>query len=224
MWDAQALELSRHFRVLRYDRRGHGRSSAPPPPYTLADLGRDAIALLDALEINRTHFCGLSIGGLTGQWLGIHAGERLDKIVLCATATRIGTPESWAARIESVREDGLDSLRAATAKRWFSSTFEASEPSVVSGVLDRFVATSTDGYIGCCAALAGADLSGDLKRIANPVLAISGDEDSVCPRADLAAIATSVQQGQHRSLPGRHIFNIESASAFTATLLEFLRS
>ncbi len=222
MWDAQAEELSRHFRVLRYDRRGHGLSSAPPPPYTLSDLGHDVIALLDALAIERAHFCGLSIGGLTVQWLGIHAGARLDKLVVCATAARIGTPESWAIRIESVKADGLAVLRSATAERWFSATFTAGNAGTVGKVLDGFAATSTDGYIGCCAALAGADLRDDIKRITNPVLAISGDEDPVCPPSDLEEIAARVQQGWQMSLPGRHIVNIESAPAFNAALLQFL--
>ncbi|HEV7322166.1 MAG TPA: 3-oxoadipate enol-lactonase [Ensifer sp.] len=223
MWDAQVADLSPHYRVLRYDRRGHGRSSAPPPPYTIADLGSDVVSLLDALEIERTHFCGLSIGGLTGQWLGIHAGKRLDRIVVCATAARIGTPESWAARIDSVRADGLSPLRAATAERWFSAEFAANHPKAVDRVLEGFGATSVDGYIGGCTALAGADLRGDIAEIANPLLAISGDADPVCPPSDLEAIAARVQRGRHVSLPGRHIVNVESASAFNAALLDFLQ-
>ncbi|OCO99891.1 MULTISPECIES: 3-oxoadipate enol-lactonase [unclassified Ensifer] len=223
MWDAQIGELSPHFRVLRYDRRGHGRSTAPPPPYTLADLGHDVIALLDALKIERTHFCGLSIGGLTGQWLGIHAGKRLDKIVLSATAARIGTPEGWATRIEDVRANGLAALTAATAERWFSPQFAVSHREAIDRIFGSFVTTSTEGYIGGCAALADADLREAIAKIANPVLTISGDADPVCPPSDLEKIAASVQRGRHLTLPGRHIVNIESAKAFNAALLEFLR-
>ncbi|HEV7309450.1 3-oxoadipate enol-lactonase [Ensifer sp.] len=224
MWDAQIAALSPHFRVLRYDRRGHGRSSAPPPPYTIADLGRDVVSLLDFLEIERTHFCGLSIGGLTGQWLGVHAGKRLDKIIVCATAARIGTPQSWAARIDSVRADGLAPLSAATSERWFSPEFAASNRQAVERVLESFGATAIDGYIGGCAALADADLREDIAGIANPVLAISGGGDPVCPPSDLEAIASRVQRGRHLSLQGRHIVNIEAADAFNAALLDFLRS
>lgn len=224
MWDAQVAGLSEQFRILRHDRRGHGRSEAPTPPYSLADLGGDVIALWDALGIARTHFCGLSIGGLTGLWLGIHAGARLDRLVVCATAARIGTPESWNARIDEVRAQGLSSLVPATAERWFTPGFRAARPEVVDAILGSFAATSAEGYTGCCAALAGADLRGGIAAIAAPLLAISGQDDPVCPPADLQAIADAVPQGRHASLPGRHIVNIESADRFNAVLGEFLAS
>ena len=222
MWDAQVPALSQRFRVLRYDRRGHGQSTAPPPPYALSDLGGDVIALLDALEIDRAHFCGLSIGGLVGQWLGIHAGHRFDRIVVCATAAKIGSAENWAARIAQVRAEGLAPLREATAERWFTPTFNAEHADVVARVLERFVEVSVDGYNGCCAALADADLRDDIARIANPLLAISGDDDPVCTPSDLQVIADAVKDGHHLTLPGRHIVNIESASTFNAALLRFL--
>ncbi|MFC2253583.1 3-oxoadipate enol-lactonase [Labrys portucalensis] len=224
MWDAQTTELARHFRVLRYDRRGHGQSTTPPPPYSLADLGRDTLALLDALEIERAHFCGLSIGGLTGQWLGIHAGSRFDRMVLCATAAKIGTVESWSARIAAVRANGLAALTTATAERWFTPTFNAEHADVAASILDSFAKVDAEGYNGCCAALAAADLREQIQAISNPVLAISGDDDQVCPPSDLNFIANNVRTGRHVSLPGRHIFNLESAAAFNAVLLGFLRS
>lgn len=222
MWDAQIADLSNDFRILRYDRRGHGLSGTPTPPYALGDLGADVIALWDALSIARSHFCGLSIGGLTGQWLGVHAAPRLDRVILCATAARIGTADSWTARIADVRANGLSGLVPATAERWFTPGFRAARPAVVEAILDSFAATSANGYIGCCAALAGADLRGDLPRIAAPVLAISGDDDPVCPPADLAAIAGGVPDGRHLSLPGRHIVNVESAASFNAAVRDFL--
>ncbi len=222
MWDAQVKALSSHFRVLRYDRRGHGESTTPPAPYSIADLGNDVIALLDALEIEKTHFCGLSLGGLTGQWLGIHAGNRFDKLVLCATAAKIGTADSWNARIDAVEANGLAALTAATAERWFTPKFNARHADAVDAILAQFVAVDPEGYIGCCAALANADLGEDIKRIANPVLAISGDEDPVCPPNDLRFIADSVKDGRHASFTGRHIVNLESAGLFNAVLLEFL--
>ena len=222
MWDAQAAALSRDFRILRHDRRGHGLSGTPPAPYALADLGQDVIALLDGLDIARAQFCGLPIGGLTGQWLAVHRGNRLGRIALCATAARIGTAKSWQGRMAEVAAHGLDPLVPATEARWFSPGFAAARPRCVTPILDGFAATPRDGYLGCCAALAGADLRPDLARIANPVLAISGADDPVCPPADLAALAEGVQDGRHLSLPGRHMVNVESAPAFNTALRDFL--
>lgn len=222
MWDEQAADLARDFRILRYDRRGHGGSGAPTPPYDIVDLGADVVALWDALSIQQTHFCGLSIGGLVGQWLAIHRGSRLDRVVVCATASRIGAPESWNARIEDVRANGLGGLVPATEERWFTPGFRAARPNRVATVLKGSADTSVEGYAGCCAALAGADLGKQLARIERPLLAISGNDDPVCPPADLAAIAQSVQCGTHLSLPGRHILNVESAPQFNAALRKFL--
>ena len=222
MWAPQAEALAGRFRVLRLDTRGHGGSTTPPPPYTLADLGGDVLALMDALGIARAHFCGLSIGGLTGQWLGIHAGERFERIVVCATAAKIGTAEGWEARIAAVREGGLAQLTGATAERWFTPPFREAQPALVAGILDTFAAVDPAGYTGCCVALAGADLRADLARISNPLLAISGDDDPVCTPADLQFIADGAKAGRHVSLPGRHIVNLESQQAFNAELLGFL--
>ncbi|MBU3032184.1 3-oxoadipate enol-lactonase [Paracoccus marinaquae] len=222
MWDAQIDALASEFRILRYDSRGHGRSSAPRPPYSLAELGGDVIALLDALAIGRTHFCGLSIGGLTGQWLAIHHSARFGRMAVCATAARIGTTDGWNTRIAEVRANGLGPLVPVTVERWFTPAFRQQEPETVDRILTTFAATSTEGYIGCCAALAAADLHDSLDRIANPLLAISGSEDPVCPPTDLGDIAKGVREGRHLSLPGRHIVNAESAREFNAALVDFL--
>lgn len=223
MWDPQAAAMAGRFRVLRYDCRGHGQSGTPPGPYSIGDLGGDALALLDALKIERAHFCGLSIGGLTGQWLGLHAGDRLGKIVLCATAAKIGDAEGWAARIAAVKASGLAPLVPATAERWFTPRFNAEHAALTAGILETFSKVDPKGYNGCCAALAEADLRPEIGAICNPVLAISGDDDAVCPPSDLQDIADHVQSGCHLSLPGRHIVNLESARAFNEALLEFLQ-
>lgn len=223
MWDCQIEALGRHFRILRYDRRGHGLSTAPPRPFPLSDLGDDVLKLLDCVGITTTHFCGLSIGGLVGQWLALHAPERLDSIVLAATASRIGTPESWQARREAVERDGLAPLREATLERWCSPDFAAAHGAVVEPVLDAFVRTSVAGYSGCCLALSGADFRDRLGTIRHPLLAIAGDGDPVCPPDDLARLAAGVADGRVLALPGRHIVNIESADAFNSAVLGFLR-
>lgn len=222
MWDAQVDELSQDFRILRYDRRGHGLSSAPPAPFTMADLGGDVLALLDALQIERTHFCGLSIGGLTGQWLAIHHGARLDRLALCATAARIGTPDGWHMRMADVKANGLAGLVDATRQRWFTPQFCLDKAEVVDGILAQFRSSSVTGYIGCCAALAAADYRAQLARIACPTLLISGNDDPVCPPSDLEDIAGGAQYASHISLPGRHIVNVEAASQFNKHLWLFL--
>jgi len=223
MWAPQAAALSAHFRILRYDRRGHGQSSAPPGLYRIDDLGADVLALWDALDIPRSHFCGLSIGGLTGQWLGIHAGARLHTLTVAATAAKIGTGQSWQARIAQVRQDGLQPLRQGTEERWFTPAFATEHRGVVDAVLEGFVATSTAGYVGCCNAVATADFRDQLDRISVPTLAIAGDDDPVCPAPDLQAIATGVADGHYIAVPGRHLCNLESPDAFTAALSAHLR-
>ncbi len=223
MWDRQVDALSARFRILRYDRRGHGQSSAAPGRYSVAGLGADVVALWDRLGVERSHFCGLSIGGLTGQWLGVHAGERLHTLTVAATAAKIGTLESWNTRIAQVQRDGLLPLREGTAERWFTPAFAHAEPAVVEDILQRFVATDVGGYIGCCHAVATADFRDQLGRIQVPTLAIAGDDDPVCPPADLDAIAQGVADGHAITVPGRHICNIESAEAFTAALAAHLR-
>lgn len=222
MWDRQVEALDGQFRILRYDRRGHGLSSSPPPPFSMADLGADVLQLMDHLRIERAHFCGLSIGGQVGQWLALHAGQRFDKIVLCATAARIGRAQSWSERINAVSAQGLAPLLAGTVERWFTSAFVAQAPDIIEACVTAFQATSIDGYIGGCAALADADFHESLSSISRPVLAISGADDPVCPPSDLERIARAVADGRHISLPGRHIVNIESAERFNDALLGFL--
>lgn len=222
MWDAQVAALSDSFRILRYDRRGHGGSSAPAGPCSLADLGGDVIALLDHLGISRAHFCGLSIGGMVGQWLALNAPERIERLVLCATAARIGTAESWNERATAVLDRGLDWLTEATAERWFTPAFHTAHPDAVRAILDRFAATSPQGYAACCAALAAADFRDRLGQIGHPVLAIAGADDPVCPPGDLERIASAVPEGKLCVLPARHILNVESETAFVGEIKEFL--
>lgn len=126
LWDVQIEAFAPHYRILRYDRRGHGDSETPPGPYSVADLGQDVLALWDALEIAQSDFCGLSIGGLTGQWLGLHVPHRLRRLVVCATAKKIGSAATWESRIEQVRSEGLPVLIDATLQRWFTPEFAIS--------------------------------------------------------------------------------------------------
>lgn len=222
MWDPQVENLARYFRILRYDRRGHGSSTAPNTLFTLDDLGHDLLRLLDALGIERTHFCGLSIGGLVGQWLGINAATRINKIVVAATAPRIGAADAWNERVDLVRSKGLKALVPGTRERWFSPQFAATTPTTVSHFLTVFEATSLEAYVGCCIALADADLGNQIEQIPNPLLAIAGVSDSVCPPQDVEQLSLKVRTGRYCSLPGRHLVSTESAQAFNKLLIEFL--
>lgn len=224
MWDEQVAALAGHYRILRYDRRGHGLSSAPPGPYSLDQLGDDAIALLDFLQIERLAFCGLSLGGMVAQWMALHAPQRLTHVIACATAARIGSVGSWQDRATSVAIDGLEPLRQATAERWFGEAFQQTSMARVNEILHSFVRTSIAGYTGCCAALANADLRPLVAGIKVPLLAIAGADDKVCQVADLQAIADSVVNGRLLVLPGRHLVNVESSERFKLALLDFLRT
>ncbi|WP_367382067.1 3-oxoadipate enol-lactonase [Stenotrophomonas cyclobalanopsidis] len=222
MWQPQVDALASQYRILRYDRRGHGQSSAPPGPYTVAELGADVLALWDHLRIERSHFCGLSIGGLTGQWLGVHSGNRLHTLTVAATAAKIGTLDGWQARIAQVLHDGLLPLVDGTRERWFTANFTQTHASQVEDILQRFLATSVEGYAGCCNAVGTADFREVLGRIGVPLLAIAGDDDPVCVPAELQAIADGVAQGRYAAVAGRHICNLESPQAFTAALVAHL--
>jgi len=149
MWDAQIAAFTQHFQVLRYDTRGHGASLVSEGPYSIEQNGRDVLALLDALGIAKAHFCGLSMGGLIGQWLGINAPERIERLVLCNTAAKIGTPEVWNPRIETVLAEGeqaMRGLRDASIARWFTADFAEANPDKVEPIVGMLAQTSPERY------------------------------------------------------------------------------
>ncbi|HHW4681192.1 MAG TPA: 3-oxoadipate enol-lactonase [Xylella taiwanensis] len=222
MWDAQVERLAQHYRVLRYDRRGHGQSGMPLGVYTVADLGGDVLALWDALGVIRSHFCGLSIGGLTGQWLALNAPERLNRLVVCATAQKMGSADVLYKRIVQVRAEGLDGLAAATMQRWFTSDFVTTQPQRVAEIIAVFVSTALDGYVGCCHAVAEADFRGLLGAVETPLLAIAGEDDPICPPQVLQEIADAVAHSDCVVIPGGHLCNVESPEPFNDALLSFL--
>lgn len=222
MWDRQIEALGEHFHILRYDRRGHGLSRTPQGAYTIDDLGQDVLGLMDRLGIRQSHFCGLSIGGLVGQWLALNAPQRLQRLVLCSTAARIGTGESWRARIAQVQEHGMDSIVEGTVSRWFNEAFVAARPGLVQHTLDNLCKVRVEGYTGCCEALIGADFRNALGRIAMPVLALAGAQDPVTPPDDLKHLAEGVADGRYAEISGRHLCNLESPAAFNEIVLDFL--
>jgi len=224
LWDPQVPALAARFRVLRYDTRGHGRTAPTAGPFGVADLGRDVLRLLDAQGVDRCHFCGLSIGGLVGLWLGAHAPERLDRLALCNTATRIGTADSWAARIRGAREQGMKAMAPSVMERWFSAAFRATDPDVVARARALFESTSPEGFVGCAMAIRDADERADAAAIRLPTLVISGSEDPATPPAEGRAIAAAIPGARFVELPAAHLSNLEAPHEFNAALLGFLNS
>ncbi|MEY4721142.1 MAG: 3-oxoadipate enol-lactonase [Pseudomonadota bacterium] len=222
MWDDQVSALSRHFRVLRYDTRGHGASSVMPGDYSLDRLGRDVIGLLDALGIESAHFCGLSLGGMTGQWLGVHAPDRIDRLVIANSSSFMGPPESWQQRMNTVRDQGMAAITQAVLDRWFTPAFAAIAAPGLERTRAQLLATSADGYAGCCAAIRDMDLRPVVHLIHRPTLVIAGSQDPATPPDHARAIATAIAGARLVSLEAAHLSNIEQPAAFTAALLDFL--
>ncbi|WP_337883042.1 3-oxoadipate enol-lactonase [Chromobacterium haemolyticum] len=221
MWRPQLAALSRRYRVLRYDARGHGASTASAE-CGLADLAGDALSLLDALDIGRAHFCGISMGGLTGLWLGAYAPERLQCLVVSNSAAKIGKSEAWRQRAAQVRADGMAELASSAHLRWFSPDFCAKAPDTVEQARAWLAATSPSGYAACCEALADADLRADLPRIATPTLLIAGQHDPVTTAAEAAAMAEGMPNARLALLPASHLSNLEAPLAFEQAVLAFL--
>jgi 3-oxoadipate enol-lactonase len=222
MWSPQLDAFARQYRVVRYDTRGHGASSAPSGAYALDALGRDVLAVLDALDIERAHFCGISMGGLTGQWLGAHAGERIGKLILANTAARIGTVEGWRQRAAAVRTHGMNDVADGAGGRWFTADFASRERAVVARLTDSLRATPPNGYAGCCDALAAADLREAIGAIAAPTLVIAGRFDPVTTVDDAKSIAERIPGARVATLDASHLSNVEAAQAFNSTVLAFL--
>jgi 3-oxoadipate enol-lactonase len=222
MWDPQMPELQRHFRILRYDTRGHGQSSVTPGDYTIEQLGRDALDLMDSLSIERVHFCGLSMGGMIGMRLAIHAPDRVHRLVLCNTAARIGTKEIWNARIATVRRDGMQSIAAAVIERWFTPEFRASNPEKVAPPQRMLENTSPEGYAACCAAIRDMDQCEVVAQIKAPTLVIYGKSDPVIPIPDAHFLAERIPGATEQALAAAHLSNIEQSDAFTKAVGDFL--
>ncbi len=222
MWAPQIPALLAHFRVLRYDTRGHGASDAPAGDYTIDQLGGDVVSLLDHLNIHRAHFCGISMGGLTGMWLAVHRPDRLARLVLANTSAKIGSGQSWDARIGAVRADGMQKLAPTIIARWYTEGYLHHAADAVEPMRDALATTSADGYAACCAAIRDADLRADLSRIAASTLLIVGTHDVSTPPADGRATAEGISGAQIVALDAAHISNQEQAGAFTTAVLSFL--
>jgi 3-carboxy-cis,cis-muconate cycloisomerase len=224
MWEPQIAALARTFRVVRYDTRGHGTSADPPGPYSIERLGRDVVGLLDGLGIERAHFCGLSLGGMTGMWLGTHAAGRLHRLVLANTAARMAPPDNWNARIEKVRAGGMGAISQAVLERWFTPDFMAKHPDRIAAMRQMMERTPAQGYIACCVAVRDMDQRDSVAAIATPTLVISGTRDVATPAAEGKFLVERIEGAAYVELDAPHLSNIEAAPAFTAALLAFLNA
>jgi 3-oxoadipate enol-lactonase len=222
MWDPQLTEMEKRFRVLRYDTRGHGQSSGLPGAYSIEQLAGDVLALLDALQIERASFCGLSMGGMIGMWLGLNALARFEKLVLCNTGAKIGSEKGWNSRIEAVRRDGVKAVAAAVVERWFTPEFRAREPQVWESALHMLEASPPEGYAACCAAVRDYDARDKISAIHLPTLVIAGGKDSATPPIDGRFIAEQISDARYVELDAAHLSNVEASGRFTAELVQFL--
>lgn len=225
LWNAQCEALSRRFRVLRYDTRGHGRSGAGEDPasgYTLAQLGNDVLRLMDGLGIARAAFCGISMGGITGLWLGIHAPGRFDRLVIANSAARIGTKAAWRERAAHVAACGMDAVADGASGRWFTPGFVHREPALAANMIDGLRRTLPAGYAGCCLALAEANLRESIGEIGIPTLLVAGAHDAVTTVADTDFMRERIAGAASSILDASHLSNLEAAAAFTVELRDFL--
>jgi 3-oxoadipate enol-lactonase len=224
MWEPQMPALLEKFQVLRYDGRGHGQSTVTPGPYSIGQLAGDVAALMDYLEIGRAHFCGLSMGGMIGMWLGTNLGRRLDRLVLSNTAAKIGTAEGWNARIARVQTEGMAAVVPGIVDIWFTKNFQNTAQVQVGRVRDMLLASPPQGYVANCAAVRDMDQRDAIGGVAVPTLVIAGRHDTSTPPEAGRFVADKIKGARFVELNAAHLSNWEVAQAFTSQLVSFLDS
>ena len=222
MWAPQMAQFTQAFQVLRYDTRGHGKSTVTPGPYSMPLLAGDVIDLMDHLGIGKAHFCGLSMGGQTGMALAIGHPERVHSLVLCNTAASIGPPANWIARIAAVEADGVAPLAAAVVSRWLTPEYAAQHPATVTHLEDMLRATPDAGYAAACAAVRDADFRDTVAQIAAPTLVIAGTGDVPTPPADGQYLQQHIPGARYVELVAAHLSNQEQVAAFNSAVIDFL--
>jgi 3-oxoadipate enol-lactonase len=221
MWDGQIEGLRRDFYVIRYDTRGHGLTSSPKGPYTISQLANDVLGLLDHLAIDKAFFCGISMGGLIGQWLATNAPDRIEALVISNTAPKIGSEQAWNERAALVRKGGLNAIAESAPSRWFTPEFYGACPKAVNELLVNLKNTNAEGYASCCEALAIEDLREDIAKIGIPTLIIGGEKDPVTTIADAQYMQAQIKSSQMIAIPASHISNIEAEVEFNQAIKQF---
>jgi 3-oxoadipate enol-lactonase len=222
MWDDQMPAWTGHFRLVRYDRRGHGRSSVPKGPYPMERLGRDVLAVIDALGIGKINWCGLSMGGMVGQWLGANARDRVEKLVLSNTSSYFADKALWEGRLRTVREKGLVAIVDANMERWFTKEFREKNPQAIARMREMFLSTNPQGYIGCGEGIRDMDHRPLLSKISAPTLVIAGKHDPATTLEANEFIRQHIPGAQIAVLDAAHIANLEQPQVYADTVLKFL--
>jgi 3-oxoadipate enol-lactonase len=222
MWDPQLKAFSDDFRLIRYDRRGHGKSGVTKGPYSMEMLGRDALAIIDGLSLPKVSWCGLSMGGMVGQWLGANAPDRIERLVLANTNYYYPVKDFWNDRIKTVSEKGLAAIVTSNMERWFTADFRERAPGVIAGMTDMFLSTPVEGYVACCAAVRDMDHRELLAKIKAPTLVIGGRSDLATPLEAGIYIQKHIPGAALTVLEAAHISNVEQPGVFTGEVLGFL--
>jgi 3-oxoadipate enol-lactonase len=222
LWDRHAPEWAKSFRLVRYDRRGHGRSGLGSAPHTMETFGRDALAIMDALELEKVHWCGLSMGGMVGQWLAAHAPERIDRLILSNTSAYFADKTRWNDRIKIVHEKGVDFVADMIMNLWFTAGFRAREPETVARMKEMLSATPGEGYLAACEAIRDMDHRDLLTRIAAPTLVLAGKHDQSTPPEAAEFMQAHIPGSALVVLDTAHIANVEQPAAYNETVMNFL--
>lgn len=222
MWQPQRNALISHYRILRYDVPGHGASAPDGQTRSLEQLGRKVLSLLDKLGIDRVHFCGISMGGLTGLWLARFHPQRLITLTVANSAAKIGESADWQQRAALVRQQGMAAITEGAAARWFTRAFGERAPATVKSLISQLSTCDVESYADCCEALAKADLRHELAAISLPVLVIAGRDDKVTTVADADAMVAQIPGAQRVVLPALHLSSVEVWLAFNRALQPFI--
>ena len=223
LWDPQVAPFRERFRLIRYDTRGHGKSDAPKGPYSIERLGRDVLAILDHFEITKTYYCGLSLGGMTGMWLGVNAGDRLIRLALCDCAARVPAPDAFRQRAATVRGGGMSTIVEGILERWFTEPFRKAHPETLVPFRETLLESNPEGYAACCEAIADMALEETIRKIKAPTLVLVGADDVATPPSAAELIHSRIAGSKYALLPNAaHITNVEQAVLFNKEVMGFL--
>ena len=223
MWSAQIPELARHFYVIAFDHRGHGKSESPPGPWEIGDLGHDVVGVLDQLRVDRASYAGVSLGGMVGMWMAANAPERIDRLMVICTSAHLAAPGYWRDRAAKVRAAGMASIVDPVVERWFTPDFARRLPGVVREYKEMLAQSSPDGYAACCEAIGRLDLRPDLARISAPTMVVAAADDQAIPPEHGAAVAKAVVGSSFVTVAdAAHLANVEQPDVITRLMLDHL--